>query len=110
MRAFWWSAVLVAVVFLGCGRGGRTPVGAGHNAAPEIKRRDVSSLPAVGEYSPPLDGGRVEAAPPVGWNVLSRGKTFLIGFAKGKASELPRIVIQGEAAPAEFNADLDEAN
>jgi hypothetical protein len=74
------------------------------------KHRDIASLPAVGEYLPPIDGGEVSVAPPVDWNVLPRGRTFLLGFAKGKPTELPRIVINAEEPPAEAPLDLTEEN
>src|SRR5262245_61207688 len=99
-----WLLLLLACT--GCG-GGSAPA-AGTQS--ELIRRDVASLPAIGDYLPPVDDGKLEAAPPVGWNVMRRGRTFLIGFAKGKASELPRIVINAGQPPEGSPTTLTEAS
>jgi hypothetical protein len=100
-----WLLLIVLVAYAGCGRG---TVPSGGDNLPNMKRRELAILPEVGDYSPPLDDGRLEAAPPAGWNVMQRGKTYLIGFAKGKASELPRIVLNAEELPAGSPAELTE--
>lgn len=105
-RRLW---LLIFVVTCGCNRGS-APAHTGARGGSKIEHRDVKNLPEVGDYSPPVDEGRLEAAPPAGWNVLPRGKSFLIGFAKGKPSELPRIVINGAERPGDSPADLNEGN
>ena len=77
--------------------------------AEAIKRRPADSLPAVDDFLPPLDGGKVEVAPPKGWNVLSRKANYLANFTKGKASELPRISIT-VGDPPEGLGDVIEEN
>ena len=56
---FQWLLWL-AWVALGCGRGDATP----SEQPGEVKRREIASLPAVGEYLPPLDSGELSVAPP----------------------------------------------
>ena len=107
MVARWIPGVALALACTGCGGGASAPA-AGTQS--EIKRRDMASLPAIGDYLPPVDDGRLEAAPPAGWHVMRRGRTFLVGFAEGKASELPRIVIHAEDPPEGSPSALAEAS
>jgi hypothetical protein len=74
-----------------------------------IKHRDLAGLPPVGDHLPPLDEGRIEVAPPAEWNVIRSPKTLVV-FAKGKANELPRIVVTADAAPADSPPEVTEAN
>jgi hypothetical protein len=99
---FGWLGLFVGLLILSaCSRpAGVPPQGAGTKNGPEIKRRELAALPPVGDFLPPVDDGRLQAAAPLDWNVLPRGKTYVMGFAKGKASELPRIVIAASDAPA----------
>src|SRR5205085_454598 len=109
MQEHWQALLIIIVACGGCNRA-TAPGEGGGSSRSKIEHRDAASLPEVGDYSPPIDEGRLEAAPPAGWNVLPRGKTYLIGFAKGKASELPRIVINASEPPADGPADLNEEN
>jgi hypothetical protein len=90
----------------GCGAGGDATVDtpSGH------KRRDVASLPAVGDYLTPIDDAKLSVAPPVGWDELPRGRTFLLGLGKDKPSELPRILINAETPPEDSPETLTEEN
>lgn len=70
----------------------------GNNDA--IKSYTAADLPAVGDRLPPLDGGRVEFAPPAQWQVLPRDSKYLARFVKEKeASSLPRITVTAEQSP-----------
>jgi len=95
-------AMLLGLWLAGCG-GGATKEGAppaeaeAVPAAGDIKRRLASSLPKVGEYLPPQDGGRIEIAPPAGWKTLPRG-TLIAGFYQEKANKLPRITVDAQPA------------
>ena len=109
MPGCWLRLPMIFLVCAGCSRGA-APGEVGARGRSKIERRDAASLPEIGDYSPPIDDGRLEAAPPAGWNVLPRGKTYLIGFAKGKASELPRIVINAGEPPADNPAELSSEN
>jgi hypothetical protein len=104
-----YETVLLCLCIAPAGCGG----GAASTSPPataEIKRRDPASLPEVGDYLPPLDEGRLRAAPPAGWNVMRRGRTYLVGFAQGKTSELPRIVIDAADPPPGTPSQLTAEN
>jgi hypothetical protein len=102
--------VCVCVIVAGCSRPVAKNDGGAADDAATIRRREIASLPEIGDYGPPIDGGRLEAAPPAGWNVLPRGRTYLMGFAKGKPSELPRIIINAGDPPPESPPSLTEDN
>ena len=102
---------VVVLSMLGCGGGGDASRPAvGKPTASAIKRRTVDSLPAIGEYLPPLDDGKVEIAPPADWKPLPRDARYLARFVKGKASELPRITVTAWDSPLVEVADLNESN
>jgi hypothetical protein len=107
------ALLLSACLFAGCSCSRTGSPGSGKPPAPvdtSLKRRSVSELPAVADYLPPLDEGRIEIAGPEGWNPLPRSSKFLAGFVKGKASDLPRIVITASDPPAAKLADTNEKN
>lgn len=99
MRQTWFFpfAAVGAFALAGCGGSAEVAEKSPSSTAPAadaIKRRDPSSLPAVGDYLPPLDDGRVEIAPPEGWKTLPRHADFLVVFNKGEsANDFPRISI-----------------
>ena len=99
------TSITIATLAAGCGTRGGVVEEPG-----DIKRREIASLPAVGEYLPPIDDGKLTVAPPEGWNMMPRGRLFLLGFAKGKPSELPRIMINAEEPPRDAPSDLTEEN
>jgi hypothetical protein len=111
-RRFPTSTILVVLAAaLGCNQTSTSP----EAAAPVeeeagIKRRAAEDLPAVGEYLPVLDDGRVEIAPPEGWIDLPRTSKFLAAFAKDKASEYPRIQVTAEDSLIPVLGDLSEEN
>jgi hypothetical protein len=97
----------------GCGGGGSesaAPAAKEQPAESTIKRRPADKLPAVGEYLPPLDDGKIEIAPPKEWNTMPRDARYLARFVAGKASELPRITVTAWDSPLVEVSDLDEAN
>jgi hypothetical protein len=122
MKGRWNRAVGVvgtaalALAVAGCGGSGERSSGGGSGAAPsadsagDIKVRTVESLPEVGDYLPPLDDGRIEVAPPEGWNLLPRRANYVAGFVKGKASEMPRITLTAWDTPLPEVTELTEAN
>jgi len=117
MKRVWICSVGLSglLALAGCGGGGADVAGTGDAEAETaaeaaIKRRAADSLPAIGEYLPPLDDGRIEVAPPEGWNVLSRKDKYLANFTKGKANEFPRIsVTVAEAPPGADDYSEDNA-
>src|SRR4051794_1950722 len=103
--------LILGLGLAGCTRSGKSdakgaklpPAG----STPELKRRDIASLPPVGDYLPPLDNDRLQIAPPADWNVV-RNPKWLVAFAKGKTSELPRIVVTVEDVLAGMPTSLTE--
>jgi hypothetical protein len=104
-RQFRW---LLWLLFCALGCGGTSD--SLPEAPGELKHREIASLPAVGDYLPPIDDGRLAVAPPIDWSVLPRGRTHLLGFAKGKPNELPRILIHAEEPPPDSPDELTEEN
>jgi len=87
------SVVLVAALALsGCDKGEDV------SAAPQspVRQIDTAGLPALGEYSPPLDGGRIEIAGPEGWELAPRLKDYVALFRGGSADQYPLILVKGE--------------
>jgi hypothetical protein len=102
-------AALAALV--GCNNAPGTPeVAVSVEEEAGIKRRAAEDLPAVGEYLPALDDGRVEIAPPEGWIDRPRTSKFLAAFTKDKASEYPRIQVTADDSPLPVLGDLSEEN
>ncbi|MGI8977607.1 MAG: hypothetical protein ACR2FY_00120 [Pirellulaceae bacterium] len=65
----------------------------------EIKRYDLTDLPPVDEpLQRPLDGGRLALCPPADWGFFSQAN-YLVVFAKGKVSELPRMTVAAADSP-----------
>jgi hypothetical protein len=78
--------------------------------AASIRRRDAATLPAVGEHLPPIDDGRLEAAPPEQWAVIPRGTTALMTFAAIRGSQFPRLTINAQDPPPELAENLTSDN
>lgn len=102
MNRAWQVGLLLTWAAIGCGATTTTDEPGG------VRRRPIEELPKVGDYLPPLDGNRLEVAGPEGWKLLPQGRTFLTGFAPGKASELPRITVNAADPPAGSPAELTE--
>lgn len=103
MNNVWMATGLaLAVALAGCGDRSALDGGtsSGDTAAADggMKRRSAKSLPKVDDYLPPQGAAGVEIAPPAGWNLLPRGSTFIAGFCKEKANELPRITVAAQPA------------
>jgi hypothetical protein len=111
MRSFaiqWILLTGIALAWLpGCGgtNGDKSPARAkeaaseGEAAKDEIKHYDITDLPPVDEpLQRPLDGGRLEICPPADW-AFSNQANYLVVFAKGKVSELPRMTVAAADSP-----------
>ncbi len=107
-RRYLFLTAAAAVLVAGCGGGdgGGNGNGGSTNGGPapatgsgggdgEIKQYKLSELPKLGDPLPPLDGGRVQLAPPTGWHVLPRSSDYVTGFYKTDRNKLPRIIIDG---------------
>lgn len=117
---FWiFLAILIVGPLPGCG-GGReksaAPETTGVEAEPakgeskgDIKSYEITDLPPVDEpLQRALDGGRLEICPPADWGFFSQAN-YLVVFAKGKVSELPRVTVAAVDSP--YGADeTDEEN
>lgn len=96
IRVFGPSAWLLAglVVFV-AGCSGNSPTGTA--GAGGIKTSD-DPVSKIGEYMPPLDGGKLEIAAPKGWDWANPGGGTLVAF-KPKDAEinaLPRVLLSVE--------------
>ena len=100
---FLLAGLALPLVF-GCGGGGKpaanVPDGeGGGDSAEGIKKYDITDLPPVDEPLPrPLDGNRLEICPPADWKFSSQAN-YLVVFAKGKVSELPRMTVAVTESP-----------
>lgn len=61
-----------------------------------IRQIDTSSLPALGEYAPPVDGGRVEIAGPAGWQLTPRASGYVVRFRASSDDPYPMILVKAE--------------
>jgi hypothetical protein len=81
---------LTAVLaLLGCGKSAEPPA-----AESPIRQIDVDSLPALGEYLPPLDGGRIEIAGPAEWELLPRKGDYVVLFRADSNDDYPMILVK----------------
>jgi hypothetical protein len=111
-RKYYNAATLViALAAFGCNGAPATPEAATPvEEEAGIKRRAAEDLPAVGEYLPALDDGRVEIAPPERWTDRPRTSKFLAAFTPDKASEYPLIRVTADSSPLPVLGDLSEEN
>jgi hypothetical protein len=102
-RSAWLLAGLVLVT-AGCSGGGpagKTGAGGGTEKASD------ALASKIGDYMPPLDGGRLEIAAPKGWDWANPGGGVLVAF-KPKDAEinaLPRVLLS--VADSDF-AGIDD--
>ena len=72
-------------------------------AAPKspVRQIDGAGLPALGEYTPPLDAGRIEIAGPEGWQLAPRVKDYVVCFRGSSDDQYPLVVVKAEDASTE---------
>ncbi len=76
----------------------------------EIKRVDASGF-TLGEYLPPLDGGKIEIAVPDGWKPAPRDSKYVVRFSSLAAGGgLPRIDVIVEENDLGGLTNLSEGN
>lgn len=76
---------------VGCG-------GSSDQIVDDVAQKDGSKPAApkmskVEAYLPPLDGGRVQIAPPAGWHTLPRKAKYLVRFTRKKGVSSPAILV-----------------
>lgn len=83
----------VLAVVVGCSPGGPAGKGEATGAGGSKSAGDLSDK--IGDYLPPLDGGRLEIAPPKGWNWANPGGGVLVAFKPQdiELNKLPRILL-----------------
>jgi len=66
----------------------------------------------IGDYMPPLEGGKLEIAAPRGWVFSRAGKEYLVGFHEKDSSlnNLPRILVSAEDSPFPGITNVDDSN
>ena len=110
-----FRSITLLVFFLpGCSSSTTSPdiPPASPGAALQIKRVDTSQLPALGDYFPPLDEGRLMLASPSEWSWASRREGYLarIFMDKTRRTRLPRIWVTVEDPRGEATGQLTEEN
>ena len=85
--------VVAAAGLSGCAKPQEAP--APSESSP-VRQIDAASLPGLGEYSPPLDGGRIEIAGPEGWELAPRLKDYVALFRGPTGDKYPLILVKGE--------------
>ena len=103
-----FAACLAALLAVGCG--GKSKVIEGEAEAPTIRKVSADKLPALDEYLPPLDDGKLELAGPKDWKRMSREAKYLARFVKGDPLGLPRVLVTAEQADIAQFETADEEN
>jgi hypothetical protein len=113
-RAF-FLPLLAGFALLGCGKSPLSPPAQSPAAetptasVEEVIHIDATQL-TVDEYLPPLDGGRIEIAPPTGWHAMPRDRDYIVRFFKDDRNSLPRIIIKVEEGPVGGISDATAEN
>jgi hypothetical protein len=103
-----WSGGLLLCWLAGCGSGGPSE--------PPAESTDGSATfeysQLIDAYMPPLEGGRLEVAPPKDWVFSKAGSEYLVGFHPpgSTLNDLPRVLISVQASPYENVQDLTPTN
>jgi len=92
--------VCIATAVLGVGCETKSP------PRPVLPER--SPVVELGPHLPPLDQGRVRAAPPAGWHVPPRSRKFLARFSQSRSKSYPSILLT--VADDEEFRDVTEEN
>lgn len=107
------GVVLLALSLLGCGSADTSTEESGGSGASTdltVKHVDAAELPKLDEYLPPLDEGRIEVAPPAGWNRMAKTASYLCSFNEAKGGRLPAIVVKVSEPTVEGFDHVTEEN
>lgn len=113
LQSFVWVALATIVMLSGCGPSGSTSGNrSASSAGGSAGVSDSGFEQLIGQYMPPLEGGKLEIAPPKEWNFSRAGSEYLVGFHPSDSSlnDLPRILISVEASPFAGVDDLQASN
>ena len=106
MRSFSFWLVVWLVIPLGlpagCGTGPDDP---SPGKSPTVV--STQELPSLGDYLPPLDGGRIEFAPPKGWNVPPASSDYVVRVQKSAKENFPSIVVTAEDSEGIANTSAE---
>lgn len=94
----------------GCGGGSTQPESEGEDETISVKKVSAAKLPALEDYLPPLDDGRIELAAPKDWTTMSREAKYVARFIKGDALSLPRILVTVDPSDIDGLDTADEDN
>lgn len=84
------GGVLVAATLIGCNG---SSSGDGSSSSGDLPNSAAGPLPALGDYMPPLDEGRLEIAPPDGWIIPPRSSKWLVRFQGDPVAPYPSIIV-----------------
>ncbi|MEQ8785562.1 MAG: hypothetical protein RIC55_04655 [Pirellulaceae bacterium] len=93
-------ALLCATACAGCG--GEPPKPVDRFQVKQAKHGQGYDL-SVAVDLPPLDEDRLELSVPEGWKAMSRSSQYVIRFDRGGSLGLPRIEVEAEDSPYEFD-------
>lgn len=92
IRHLVWLVVPIGAL-PGCGDSLKPPQSDEQAGPAEVKLR---TLPKLGDYLPPLDGNRIQVAPPRDWYLPPRSSKWIARFQISQRAGYPKIVIQAE--------------
>jgi hypothetical protein len=112
LQKFVSLAFAVLLLLAGCGPSGSTGNRRASSGGDSATSPDGGIEQLIGEYMPPLEGGKLEVAPPKGWSFSRAGNEYLVGFhpSSSSLSDLPRILVSVEASPFAGVDELQAAN
>jgi hypothetical protein len=90
---------------LGCGNSSDQ---ATDGDAAAVVQVSTKNLPALAEYLPPLDDGRIQLAGPRGWRPVPRSSKFLARFKRTKDEQYPTIIVT--AQDSQSVGDVERGN
>ncbi|MGQ9505864.1 MAG: hypothetical protein ACUVQG_13730 [Thermogutta sp.] len=88
------TGVLVWVAVSGCQKSAKQK----DRQTAAIPRLASGKLPELGDYLPPLDGGRLELAPPKDWVVAPRTREYIVRFQADPGSNYPSVVVAANSS------------
>ncbi len=107
-----WPGCVVAVSLIaavGCNRPDGSASSSPGTSAATIREISPADLPPLDEYLPPLDHGRIEAAPPEDWRIGSRAAGYVVRFLAAGADPYPMILISAQDAPHQAGVSRETA-